>query len=180
MGRKVLFGAVFVLILAVEALGQRNTIVTGKFQSFKDGVLTIKDLRGDKDREFKLDSDTSVVSMSNTKEKLRLTTAFDGVEVGRTIRVYLKGKGDDGQVEAVQIGVGATGGRGERPRPGAGPRHGHHMGLIPTARGTGNHFDRNGQRLLESVRRVLVRFAVSFAESFVGPCARAVRCRSYV
>jgi hypothetical protein len=110
---------VAVVVLAGVVLAQVRdiTIVTGKFQSYKDGSLKVKDLRSG-DREFNLTADTTVVSMRNTKEKLPLATAFDGVEPGRIVRVYLKGKGDDAKVEAVQIGVGAG---GVRPRPGPQP-----------------------------------------------------------
>jgi hypothetical protein len=95
-----------VLIFAGASLAQRATSVTGKFQSFKDGTLKIK-LRDDKEQEYKLDAETAIVSVTKPKEKLAQATAFDGVEAGRIIRVFVKGKGEDAKVEAVQIAAGA-------------------------------------------------------------------------
>jgi uncharacterized protein (TIGR03066 family) len=117
MRHAILANVAGVLLVAGAALagGRDITVVTGKFKSYKDGLLTINDLRSRQDQEFKLGPDTTVVSMRNTKQKLPLATAFDGVNVGRIIRVYVKGK--EAQVEAVQIGVGAS--VGGRPAPGA-------------------------------------------------------------
>jgi len=112
-------GSMVCLLLAagLAAAGGRGvTVITGKFESYKDGVLKVKDLRANADREFKLDADTSIVSVSNTKQKLPQATAFTGVDPGRILRVYVQGKGDDAKVVAVQIAVGGSGGR---PRPGA-------------------------------------------------------------
>jgi hypothetical protein len=119
MGRQIVPSVALVLVFVgvAWAIDKDITVITGKFQSYKDGTLKVEDMRTRRVREFHLDDDTAVVSVVNTKEKLPLATAFDGVEPGRILRVFVKGNTDDAKVEAVQIGQGSRTTL-DRPRPG--------------------------------------------------------------
>jgi hypothetical protein len=81
---------------------KEQTVLTGKFESFKDSVLKITDLDG-REWEFKLDSKVDVVSTSAPKTKLPLKNAFTPVKKGAIIRVITEGEKSEMKPVAVQI-----------------------------------------------------------------------------
>jgi hypothetical protein len=91
--------------VALAAEGKKGKAVTGKFESYKDGVLKIKvGKKGEepKTQEFKVGDDIKVVTFAGEdKKELAVKDAFTGVKDGTNVTVRLS---DDDKVTGVQVG----------------------------------------------------------------------------